>query len=116
MNSDSDKYKRIQLLLSSANFEYLKTRGIESRRRHQPDLPPHVECSINLTHFTSGFNNVVLELAFSDDVFWIARIPHQALDEGVRTSMLSEIATMKKIKQHTTIPIPQVFDFDMSPD
>jgi hypothetical protein len=116
LSSYSDKYKQIQLLLSSANFEYLKTRGIESRRRHQPDLPPHVKCSINLAHFTSGFNNVVLELAFSDNVYWVARIPHQALDDGDRTSMLSEIATMKIIQQHTTIPIPRVFDFETSAD
>lgn len=114
LNSNSDKYRRIQLLLSSANFEYQKRRGIESRRRHQPDLPSHVECSINLTQFTCGFNNLVLELAFSDRVFWIARTPHQAFDEGDRTSMLSEIATMKIIKQRTTIQIPQVFDFETS--
>ncbi|KEY74450.1 hypothetical protein S7711_04488 [Stachybotrys chartarum IBT 7711] len=116
LGSDSDKDKRIQLLLSSANFEYLKSRGVESRRRHQPDLPPHVSCSVNLAHFTSGFNNVVLELAFSDGVYWIARIPHQALDDGDRTSMLSEIATMKIIQQYTTIPVPRVFDFEISAD
>ncbi|KAM5353573.1 hypothetical protein ACJ41O_000223 [Fusarium nematophilum] len=116
LDPETEKYKRIQLLLSSANFEYLKTRGIESRRRHQPDLPQDVECSINLTQFTSGFNNLVLELAFSDHVYWIARIPHQALDDGARTSMLSEIATMKMVKQKTTIPIPRVFDFEVSAD
>ena len=116
LSPGSDKYRRIQHLLSSANFDYLKTRGIESRRRRQPDLPPHVKCSVNLTHFTSGFNNVVLELAFSDSVYWIARIPHQALDDGDRTSMLSEIATMKIIQQHTTVPVPRVFDFETSAD
>ncbi|KAI0536545.1 kinase-like domain-containing protein [Xylaria digitata] len=116
LSPGSDKYQRIQLLLSSANFEYLKTRGRESRMRYQPDLPAHIECRVNLTHFTSGFNNVVLELAFSDHVYWIARIPHQVLDNGDRTAMLSEIATMKVIKKHTSIPIPQVFDFETSAD
>lgn len=115
-DSNSDKYKRIQQLLTSANFEYLQTRGIESRRRHQPDLAPHIECSINLTQFTSGFNNLVLELAFSDNVYWIARIPHQALNESDKISMLSEIATMKIIKEQTTVPIPEVFDFEASAD
>jgi hypothetical protein len=71
MNPNSDKYKRIQHLLSSANFEYLKKRGMESRRKHQPDLSSHVQCSINSTRFASGFQNVVLELAFSDGVYWI---------------------------------------------
>lgn len=112
--SDSDKYKRIQLLFSSANFEYLKEHGIDSRRRHQPDLPPHVTCSVDLTKFTSGFNNVVVELAFSDNVHWIARIPYKALDDGDKTAMLSEIATIKIIQQETTIPVPQIFDFETS--
>lgn len=112
MNPNSDRYKRIQHLLSSANFEYLKKRGMESRRKHQPDLPSHVQCSINSTRFASGRQNVVLELAFSDGVHWIARIPYQTLDQDARTSMLSEIATMKIIKQHTTVPVPRIFDFE----
>jgi aminoglycoside phosphotransferase (APT) family kinase protein len=59
---------------------------------------------------------VVLELAFSDNVYWMARIPYQPLDEGDKTSMLSEIATMKIVEQHTTIPIPRVFGFETSAD
>ncbi|KAI0513323.1 hypothetical protein F5B22DRAFT_248514 [Xylaria bambusicola] len=114
IDSGSDKYRRIELLLSSANFEYLKTRAIESRRKHQPDLNDDVGCSVDLTHFTSGFNNLVLELAFSDNTFWIARIPHQPFNDSDETSTLSEIATMRLIKRHTNIPIPQIFDFGMS--
>lgn len=114
MRPESDKHKRIELLLSTANFEHLKARGIESRRKHQPHVHSHVDCSINLTHFASGFDTLILELAFSDDVFWIVRIPHRALDDEDRTSMLSEIATMKIVKRYTTIPIPQVFDFEAS--
>lgn len=116
LNPDSDKYKRIQLLLREADIEYLQTRGIESRKRYDPELPSHVMCSVNSTQFTSGFNNVVLELAFSDDVYWIARIPYRALDVADRTSMLSEIATMKIIHKHTTIPVPRIFDFETSAD
>lgn len=116
LSPDSDKHTRIQLLLSSANFEHLKARAIESRKKHQPNLPPNVECDINLTRFTSGFNNLVLELAFSDGVCWIARIPYQDFDDGDRISMLSEIATMKMIHKNTTIPIPQVFEFEASAD
>lgn len=112
----SDRYKRIQLLISSGNFEYLKARGMESRKKHQPGLPSDVKCSVNLTHFTSGFNNVVFELAFSDNVCWIARIPHQCQTESDKTSLASEIATMKMIQEHTTVPIPQVFDFQTSAD
>ncbi|UKZ96204.1 uncharacterized protein TrAFT101_011005 [Trichoderma asperellum] len=116
LSPDSDKHKRIQLLLSSANFEHLKARAIESRKKHQANLPPNLECDINLTHFTSGFSNVVLELAFSDDVCWIARIPYQDFDDGDRIPMLSEIATMKMIHKNTTIPIPHVFEIEASAD
>ncbi|KAI1183113.1 hypothetical protein F5B17DRAFT_448988 [Nemania serpens] len=84
--------------------------------KHQSGLPVHIDCCVNLTHFTSGFNNLVVEIAFSDQVYWIARIPHQALDSGDRASVLSEITIMKIIKQYTSIPIPQVFDFETSAD
>ncbi|KAF4947779.1 hypothetical protein FGADI_10173 [Fusarium gaditjirri] len=116
LEPDSEKHKRIHFLFSSANFEYLETCAIESRRKHQPGLSPDVSCSIDLNHFTSGFNNVVLKIAFSDNVFWVARIPHQTLNENDKTSLLSEIATMKIIQQYTTIPIPRVLDFEMSTD
>jgi isoamyl acetate esterase len=111
---DSDTYERIKLLLTSANFDYLKTRGIESRKRQHPELSLDIECSIDLTRFATGFNNIVLEVAFSDNVYWIVRIPHQPVKNDDRTSMLSEIATMRIIRKYTTIPIPQVFDFETS--
>jgi isoamyl acetate esterase len=114
LDPDSEKYKRIQLILSSANFEYLKKRGIDARRRYETNLPPEVDCSINLTHFASGFDNVVVELEFSDNVYWIARIQHRTIDDNTKTSLLSEIATMNIIRKRTSIPVPQVFDFELS--
>ncbi|KAI9888209.1 MAG: hypothetical protein M1814_001090 [Vezdaea aestivalis] len=113
---DSDKYQRIKLLLSSANFKHLKMFAMDSRRRHQKDLPPDIECGINLTQFATGFNNLVLELAFSDNIYWIARIPYRTIDENARTSLLSEIATMNFVHERTSIPIPRVFDYEMSKD
>ncbi|QPH16400.1 hypothetical protein C2857_001034 [Epichloe festucae Fl1] len=66
LHPESDKYKRIQTLISSANFKYLENRGVESRRKHEPNLSPQVRCTVNVSQFTSGFHNLVLELAFSD--------------------------------------------------
>lgn len=74
LEPDSEKYKRIHRLLSFANFGFLKTRAIESRRKYEPGLSHDVECSFNQTQFSSGFNNVVLEVAFSDNVYWVARV------------------------------------------
>jgi aminoglycoside phosphotransferase (APT) family kinase protein len=116
LDPDSEAYKRIKRVLSSANFTHLKKCAIDSRRRHQKDLPPDIDCSINLTQFATGFNNLVLELAFSDNVYWIARIPYRTIDENTKTSLLSEIATMNIVRQRTSIPIPRIFDLEMSID
>ncbi|WAO84954.1 APH domain-containing protein [Fusarium falciforme] len=115
LHTGSDQYMRnsIQDIPSSANFEYLEKRAIDSPRQHQPDLPSNLECSISLTHFASGCENLALELAFSDHVYWVARIPHQSIQ---RDTVLSEIATMKVVREHTTIPVPQVFCFEVSKD
>jgi hypothetical protein len=114
ISPESDKYKRIKLVLSSANFEHLRKCAIDSRRRHQMDLPLDINCSINLTRFATGFNNLVLELAFSDNIYWIARIPYRTIDNNTKTSLLSEIATMNIVRQRTSIPIPRIFEFEMS--
>ncbi|RTE74822.1 hypothetical protein BHE90_010740 [Fusarium euwallaceae] len=111
----SDRYISIDRLLSSANFDYLKARALESRRQHQPDLPPHVECSVDLVDFNSSNYNLALELAFSDNVYWIARIEHLSVGDH-KTVMLSEIATMKTVREHTTIPVPKIFCFEASAD
>ncbi|KAF2501692.1 hypothetical protein BU16DRAFT_451729 [Lophium mytilinum] len=116
LSPGSEKYKRIQLILSSANLEHLEKRAVDSRRRHQTDLSPDVGCSIDPARFTSGFDNLILELAFSDTVYWVARIPYRTVDADTKTMLLSEIATMKTIRQRTTIPVPMVFDFEMSKD
>ena len=116
LSSESNRYKQVELVLSSANFEHLKDRALRSRRRHDTNALPDLDCSINLAQFTTGFDNLVLELAFSDDVFWIARIPHRAINDDTKTLLLSEIATLKIISQRTTIPVPRVFDFEMSSD
>ncbi|KAH7408755.1 hypothetical protein DE146DRAFT_733834 [Phaeosphaeria sp. MPI-PUGE-AT-0046c] len=69
---------------------------------------------MNLTQFATGFNNLVLELAFSDNVYWIARIPYRTVDDNTETSLLSEMATMNIVRQHTSIPIPRIFEFEIS--
>ncbi|KAF2999287.1 hypothetical protein E8E13_004214 [Curvularia kusanoi] len=90
--------KQIKHLLSSANFEHMKQRAINSRRAREMHLPEDIDCSINQTHFAMGFHNLVLELMFSDHVYWIARIPYGKIDDKTKTSLLSEIATMKIVR------------------
>lgn len=110
----SETYDSIQCVLSSANFEHLEKCAVDSRRRHQTSLSLNVGCTINKIQFTSGWQNVVLELAFSDQVYWIARVPYEKGEDDFKTSLLSEIATMNSIRQRTSIPVPRVFDFEIS--
>lgn len=116
ISPESDKCNPIKLVLSSANFKHLKKCAIDSRRRHQMNLPPSIDCGINLTQFATGFNNLVLEITFSDNIYWIARIPYRTIDDNTKTSLLSEIATMNIVRQRTSIPIPRIFEFEMSID
>lgn len=63
-------------------------------------------------------NNLVFKITFSDGVIWIARICHSPTRGGDggedRKSMLSEIATLRTLRQRTTIPVPDVFAFEAS--
>lgn len=57
----------------------------------------------------------MLEVAFSDGVYWITRVQH-SLEDGQDKSedMASEIATMREVKARTNVPVPQVFAYDDS--
>ncbi|KAH7233705.1 kinase-like domain-containing protein [Fusarium tricinctum] len=114
LDQDSEKYKQIHTIISLADFCYLEKRGLEARTHIHPALSANIKCSINTSRFNLGFHNLVLELSFTDNIYWIARIPYKGFKDDDRTSMLSEIATMKIVKKHTKLPIPQVFDFEAS--
>ncbi|PGH08867.1 hypothetical protein AJ80_07739 [Polytolypa hystricis UAMH7299] len=113
LDRDSKQYKRMQNLLSLANFEYLKSYAITTRTS-QRSLPPNISCVIDPSKFPWGFNNVVLEVALSDGVYWIARVQHAPTDDGARdeeggdVAFVSEIATMNLVRSRTKIPVPQV--------
>lgn len=117
LSAETDKYKQIKLVLSCTNFKHLERCAIDSRHRHQLNLPSDIECSIKLTQSTNGFNNLVIKLTFSDNIFWIARIPYRTtIDQNTKSSLLSEIATMNIVRQRTSIPAPCIFDFELSID
>ncbi|KJF61259.1 uncharacterized protein CIMG_13546 [Coccidioides immitis RS] len=102
----SEQYERMQANISSANFEYLKRRALEARARHW-NLVQSISCQIDTGRFTWGFNDVVFEVAFSDGMYWLARIQYVADDpndlEGEKTSSLGEVATMKVVAEHTDV-------------
>ncbi|KAF4461319.1 Aminoglycoside phosphotransferase [Fusarium albosuccineum] len=108
-------HAQIRAVLSTANFSHLQEAALRSRNAQGE----HVTCSINPESFTYGMNNLVLKVIFSDGIDWIARIPHAPVNATSSREhamdMLSEIATLKTLKNRTSIPVPQVYGFDTSP-
>ncbi|KAG6288418.1 hypothetical protein E4U46_003311, partial [Claviceps purpurea] len=114
--SANKSHKQIHTVLASANFEYLEQVALLARNAGDESSESAVTCAIDAGFFTYGMNNLVLNVAFSDDVHWIARILKAPVDPSYtrqhEIAMLSEIATMKTLKSRTTIPVPEVFAFD----
>lgn len=111
-------HERILGVLNGANFGYLEEAALLSRKSLDGSLASHITCIIDRARFTFGMNNVVFNVAFSDDVHWIARVHHAPISlshaREHTMEMLSEVATLKTLGSRTTIPIPQVFGFDAS--
>ncbi|KAG6050453.1 hypothetical protein E4U39_004102 [Claviceps sp. Clav50 group G5] len=117
-------HKQIHTVLASANFEYLEKIALLARNAGDESSASGITCitcTIDAKSFTYGMNNLVLNVAFSDDVCWIARILYAPVDPSPsytrrhEVAMLSEIATMRTLKSRTTIPVPEVFALDVSP-
>jgi hypothetical protein len=64
----------------------------------------------------AGSYNIVYFINFSDGVKWIARIPGKgtSFDELDARKMNSEYNTMKYIQSKTTIPVSDIFHWDVS--
>ena len=54
--------------------------------------------------------NVAFELSFSNNTFWVVRI-RTWTHRDIKGEMLSEVATMKLVKERTSIPIPTVYAY-----
>jgi isoamyl acetate esterase len=73
------------------------------------------DCTIDQKRFQCGKDHVVFELAFGDGTFWVARFPVKS-ESGYTIGpdeMNSEIATIKFVRQHSTIPVPEIFDYGL---
>lgn len=108
-------HDRIKTVLSTINYAPLEEAALRARRHADENLQENISCSISSSSFAYGFNNVVLEVAFSDGVYWVTRVQH-SLEDGQDKSedMASEIATMREVKARTNVPVPQVFAYDDS--
>lgn len=102
-------FEQINNVLKTADFKYLENAALDARRVVETGLDRDIKCRIDLSKFAYGFNNIALEVAFSDNVYWIAKLQHAPMDETDAVYMRSEIATLKVVKARTNIPVPQVY-------
>jgi hypothetical protein len=67
-----------------------------------------------------GSYNIVFFIEFDDGVTWVARLPMRrhamrSLDDPLsQDTMSSVIATMQFVFQHTSIPVPEVYSYDVT--
>ncbi|RDW90796.1 phosphotransferase family protein [Aspergillus mulundensis] len=65
-----------------------------------------------------GSHNILFRIVFTDGVHWLLKIPangyHGAFDDMSARALRSEALTMRLISRETTIPVPEVYDFDDS--
>lgn len=102
-------YEQIRHVLDTASFDHLERIARAAREALDAQLDESVSCCIETSVFSYGFNNVAFEVAFSDDIYWVARVQHAPVDDSDATIMLSEIATMNVVKARSNIPVPRVF-------
>lgn len=121
----SDHGQKIEHVLHTGNFSFLCSTAVQLRHAlpatergsiPQPPASP-LYCSINLSRFATGHENLVLSLHFSDSTRWLARIrlpSESSSPDAIETSMLSEIATMRLVAAETSIPVPHIYGFDVT--
>ncbi|KAI3072245.1 hypothetical protein CBS147353_6154 [Aspergillus niger] len=88
--------------------------------RRASTLRQGIPCTCDLSQRpASGSFNWAIFILFEDGVQWVFRSPHQRtsmpLDLGVKL-LASEAATLRYLKAHSDIPVPEVYDYCASSD
>ena len=112
-------------VLEAINFDALKSVVLDTRLERDGQLSlgisektNNLTCLIEEKPIFGGFN-VLFVIMFSDDVRWIARFPGYGVSsfgELEARRLLSDIQTKALIRSSTSIPIPEVFAWDLCRD
>ena len=112
-------------VLEAINFHALKSIVLNTRLKRDDELSLGIsEETDNLTCIIEekplfGSFNLVFVIRFSDDVKWIARFPGYGVSSFGKLEarrLLSDIQTKKLVRSSTSIPIPEVFAWDLNQD
>ena len=72
-------------------------------------------CDVSAAPKTGSMNWAIL-VSFDDGLDWVFRSPrggHHAIvsDDSAQKMLLSEVVTLKFLRKHTSVPVPEVFSF-----
>ncbi|OAA58100.1 Protein kinase-like domain protein [Niveomyces insectorum RCEF 264] len=102
--------KRTQLF-SHARFDLPRLLSLAENLRQRP-------CACDESQIPkAGAFNWVIFLRFDDGVEWVFRAPRSQCPgskDGIAKLPASEVATLRYIRQNTTIPVPEVFHYNSS--
>jgi aminoglycoside phosphotransferase (APT) family kinase protein len=116
LNPERPQHRLIEQILELANFEEIVIRALQIRKQRDKNCPETLSCKIITDKLSSGWSNVIFEVGFSDGVVWLLRVRlHQEIDQTeLTTRYISEVTTMNYVRQHTTVPVPEVYGFEAS--
>ena len=97
--------------------ETLDKLNIQNLQAEATKLRHGIECRVNTSSYAFGGVNLILQIDFSDDVVWIARIQllHTSTYEAlpiIDKTVDSEVATLRFLKTKTSIPVPAIHSYD----
>lgn len=102
---------------SQINWDALKNYAVSikcSQCQSTGDLRSF-ECEIPPI-YSMGGQHLVRLLAFEDGTRWVARIQLQEATSASKSFLLSELHTLRFIREQTDIPVPRVLGFDACPN
>jgi hypothetical protein len=117
MTTDSSSWSTVQVFLENSDSQtarcFHQTQWDELCRVAS-GLAGHLEC-VALDRVASGLNNIVRLLEFSNKNCWVARIHIRRNSSALvsRTKLETEISTMRFIKEHSDLPVPRVFAYEV---
>ena len=126
-SNSADSSKPYQVRESKA-LEYIDWNALNNVAAQSRNIP----CAIGFQYGIGG-RHLVREILFDDDIHWIARVRIPPVNFSAKENfvpkpvshswtankaaeMQSEIDTMAFLREHTDIPVPQVFEYETTPN
>ena len=111
----------VKAISETIDFYALCARATAIRKEREGK---EIVCEVDTSLYQLGWFNLVLELVFQDDVCWIVRLRLPVSGEmwtketemAERPVLKSECDTMQFVREHTTIPVPEIFECKLTSD